>query len=268
MATKPPAGRKNVAVIAVLIVLLLLMTAALAFTLRRRSAYVRAFENIRFPRVLMSDLYPRLKPGDLVMFSASTRETGHSIFTQCFYTHAAIITRGRQGANSRMLFVSESCSRGYPHVHLTRGGHGTHHSAVASEIESTGHARVTPLMASVGSYAGRAFVSQLAAPLTEKQSARLDEFHDRPAKPYPGLVAGVLLDALGVRRDTAYCFDHIFDILADIHLLPQSSDLANVRGIRAATRFHELIGLPLADNVYAPVREIVYDVDTTDVSQN
>lgn len=239
-----PARAIAAAAAALLVVLLVVVAAAAAIGVSRAARYRARYEDVVYPRALVSGAYPAMKPGDLILFVASTHGFSNSMATCQFFSHAGVVTR----AGGR-LCLSEAVSSS----RILKG---------AAPLAATPHARLSPLLARLKHYAGVAYWAPLREPLAPAAEARLARLAAERA-PYPSarqLIAG----ALGVPTASRHCFQHVAWLLDEIGAAPAGAPPlaeAGFYGVAGAVAALPGGGRLKNGSAYAPPRALLYDID-------
>jgi hypothetical protein len=231
------------AVLAVVVVLVCLII-VLAVTLMivgyaRGMQYWNRFQNVKFPRRLMSDVYPTLKTGDIALFIASAHGFTNSMLSQEVFSHAGMVVEidGR-------LYLSES----------TQG------TMVAPGVKSKNGSDLVPLLTRLKNYSGQMFFMQLSEPLDENTARRLASAA-RVRHPYPKLLH-LIKGALFGDQSARHCFQHIGFLLDEANI---ASDAGSFSGHGYIGVCKSIIGLPgerlrVGRVRYDPPFEAVYDI--------
>ena len=233
-------------ILAVVIVLLFLIiiaiTILMAIGYKRGMAYWTRYQDIQFPKRMMSDVYPELKTGDILLFIASTHGFTNSMLSQEVFSHAGVVVE----ENGR-LYLSES----------TQGVN------IAPGIRSKNGSDIVPLLTRLSNYSGQIFVMPLESPLDEEICEKVRQVA-RVRRPYPGLsrlLAGVIF---GEDDKSRHCFQHVGRILSDAGITRENAPLSETGYIGVCNAVIALPKMTLRRGMkYLEPFQVVYDVPAT-----
>ncbi len=241
--------------IGLLIVLIMILIGIIAAGVRS-SRYWRNSAFRRFKRIKISDAYPHIKTGDIILFIASAHDYTNSIFTVLMFSHIGIVVE-KKGLNGRLsLYISES-TQGTEVMPDTND----------PEIEymSSAGSTMTPLLTRLKHYVGQMFLMSLSAPLDPGRKEKLVETAENSVGyPYPNALQGIA-GALKIRTSSRHCYEHVAFILDESDLSPLGSKgLYNEGFLGTAHAVANLHEKSLPDNYhYFPPKKILYDIDAT-----
>ena len=241
--------------IATLVVLTIVLIVSFVFVgLCRMTDYARKFDAVRGPRCKISDLYPVLKTGDLVLFVTTTHSLHNSALTQTFYSHAGVLLR-----EGELVYVTESTADAMLMPDPDRPGH---------DIRMNCGADLTPLLTRLKYYTGDYYVLRLTRdgqpaeldPAREETLKRLVEHLCREKYPYPSTTQGIL-GLLGRKTASRHCFQHVAHLLDAAGLTPLGRDapLEDAGFTGVCGEVSEIPGVPLPDGYrYDRPIQIIY----------
>ena len=243
-------------IIASIILLIFILTVSLMFTgFYRMSQYYARFKLVRMSRVKISDIYPKLKTGDLFYFTASTNSGTNSMLMQSFFSHVAMVIR-----EGDLVYLSETQAgvelQPTPHQRPSP-------DPVNNQYMKMGrHAYITPLLTKLKYYTGTFYVSQLMRPLEPDVEELIKQEAERlyvEKYPYPSLVQSFFSILFGLKSKSRHCFQHVAYLL-NLARLTQIEDSF----IDICEKIYTIQGEPLLDvNYYMPIYQVLYDLDCT-----
>lgn len=242
-------------VLAALIMLVLVLIVAFTFIgLYRMSEYYSMFCTMRAPRAKVSDIYPALKTGDVLLFVATCHAPSNSMLTQTFYSHTGVLLR-----EGDLLYISEASAGGElmpdprdpaeSNIHMHRG------------------ADLTPFLTRLKYYTGDCYVMRLSHPLDAGREEKLKSTAERlyaAHYPYP-TVFQILLGMAGRSTASRHCFQHSAHLIDEARLTPldRAAPLAESGFAAVCREVCDLPGRPLPDGYsYLPPVQLVYDIGT------
>jgi hypothetical protein len=238
--------------LAALAALIVVIAAAVpAVLLARILRHSEAHRVVRAPRACISDIYPHLRTGDVLLFASASHLPSNSAFTGTFHSHAGMLLRA-----GGQVYSTES--QAGTELMPAPGGREYHMPSGAAGV---------PLLPRLKYYTGAVYVMRLAPPLTPAQEARvLAAAHAAhcAAHPYP-TPAQLAAACLGFRPAARHCFQHVAHLLDAAGLThPESGGAFAERGLlRVCRDICALSGRPLpGGRAYGPPIELVYDLDT------
>jgi len=238
-----------------MVVVVAILLAFITFTLRQHARFYDKWAEVRFERALISEAYPRMKTGDLILFSAA----GHDcvmggLGINELFTHAAVIVNKEDPGGVVKPYISETMGDG---CYLLR------------EVEKrTGKGGFQmPLLARLKDYPGNLFYMELDRALDAATEGAIRRAADRSlGHPYPSKL-GLFLNFLGFRESAGrrghsrHCFSHVAAILNGVGLHPRGAPISGVGSdiARAIPRLFR-------DELENPARyrrpvSLLYDVD-------
>jgi hypothetical protein len=248
-------------VVAALVLLVLALTVAAVFVgLYRLTEYNALHRTVRAPRYRLSELYPALKTGDLVLFVAATHSPANSVLTQTFFSHAGVLLRAGE-----LVYIAEA-QPGLELMPATPAG--APNGRRGAECRMRRGADLTPMLTRLKFYTGLYYVLRLSRPLDAAREEALRREAERLCReryPYPS-VGQILRGLLGGESETRHCFQHVAHLLGVARLDPLGRPPLREAGFCEVCR--ELCGIagrPLPDGYYyEPPAQIVYDVGALD----
>ena len=237
-------------VFAAIVLLTIALTVALVFIgLYRMAEYNVMYRTVWTPRVRMSEIYPHLKTGDVILFAAATHSPANSMLTQTFHSHAGVLVR-----EGELVHLSESQTG----VEIMPGPDGT-------ALFMDNGAVLSPLLTRLKYYTGVYYVMRLSRGLdaareaaVKREAARLRRAH----YPYPSLLQ-ILRGMMGGRSASRHCFQHAARVLDAGGLTPTDRDapLEDAGFVGVCREICSLPGRPLPGGLhYEPPVQIVYDL--------
>lgn len=214
------------------------------------------------PRRRLSELYDRLRTGDLLLFASAT----NLCYAGTFFSHAAVVVRksdlaGRADPGAEdLVYVAESTAGApvTPRDPTARGSLGL--GATARAARGAG---LTPLLPRLRWYTGSVYVSRLDPPLDPAAAAALAAAAAERV-PYPGegaALAGLAREALGAPPSSGsrHCFAHVAHLLAAAGLRAGELRAAGFAGVcRAVCALPGARAAP-GEPAYAEPELVVYD---------
>jgi hypothetical protein len=201
------------------------------------------------PRVNISELYPFLGTGDILLFR-TFNPLSHRYLCRTVFEHAAVLVR-----EGELINTSEMEPAGIA-IMPDPDNPGTYIN-MASGINAV------PLLTRIKYFNGVTYAMRLSRALDPGRACAL-KAATRKVYAYPTLRCAVAEMALDARCGTRHCFQHIAHVLDAGGLTPlgrEGTPLANSGFIEVCRDICNLTGLPLPDGYYYehPV-EIVYDI--------
>lgn len=233
-------------------VVLVLVLVGAACAVARTMTYFRRNNTTDHGQVLLSEVLPSLKTGDLVFFVSYTHGFSNSLFTLDLYSHAAVVVEQADGS----LALSEATIDPTTPSSRKKG-------------EAVRTAQINPLLPRLKSYRGAIFLSQLERPLGPAARRRLEAAAGEEA-PYPSFwqMAGGLL-GLPTHRSARHCMQHVAWLLDSAGVAPAFDACSPNKprrplaasGLLGSSRVvTTLPGKPLTEGGrYAPIRALHLD---------
>jgi hypothetical protein len=231
----------------VLLAALLILATPLWFVVRimqyRTAHAVRAY-----PRVKVSDLYPHLKPGDVLLFKSATAL--QACITHEPFDHVAVVVRV-----GGVLCLSEA----QPGSAIMPGRSAAGAPTSTHQTLPSG-AAAAPLLTRLKYYNGSVYVMRLSRPLSpdseERLCAEAGRLHAaKHAYPTPAQFVAELVT--GQPTQARHCFRHAADLLAAAGLMPAAG-----RGLFQV--WHAICELPRrrlpGGYRYGAPAEVLYDI--------
>ena len=242
---------------ATILALLLLVIMAIPWALLlRQTEYYKNDWPLRYRRTFISDIYPELHTGDIVLFAPQV--TILSPFTMSMFTHASMVLRERSADGDRLNDA----------VSIVETSVGTPPGSVSPSFSIPTGVAITPFLAKIKYYPGPAFVIHLKQPLTEDQEERIIETaYGMLGDPYPSLGQAVVDIARG--RSTPHCYQLVATLLHSAGLdMPSGPSLSG--GYSALTICDAVRSLSNEKNYlisktgtvcrYNEITEMLYDI--------
>jgi len=197
-------------------------------------------------RAYVSEIYPHLKSGDILLFRGISA-LPHRYVMGTMFEHAAILLR-----EGEIVYISE----------IERGSSllMPDPDAPGAKIHMAMGVNATPLLTRVKYYNGIIYVMRLSRALDASRERSLKAAARRSCT-YPTLLHGAAELALGLKTGTRHCFQHVAHMLDTAGLTPADAQLADVGFLEVCRELCNLQGRPLLDGYYyEPPVEIVYDI--------
>jgi hypothetical protein len=238
----------------VIAVVVILVHAFACGVMARSSEFHLLHKGIRPPRLKITEAYPGLKTGDVVLFVAHVATPTNTAFSQTFYSHSGVVLAplGPAGWEAGRVYLSEA-----------QPGHGFMPDLARPgvDVRLQDGSVITPLLTRLKFYMGSAFLMRLARPLARRAAeAVLVEARAlyAAAHPYPSAVQAVY-STLGGSADARHCMQHTAHLL-DVAGL--TSAMAETGFLKTCREVCSLPGRALRDgNFYLPPVQLVYDAD-------
>ena len=247
----------RIAAIVVATIILLIVVLAVAFPyiiLVRIMEYNQMYITVRTPRAKISEIYPHLKTGDMLMFVSASHLPANSGLSQTFFSHAAMLMR-----EGDLIYTSEAQmgtelmpnpDRPDTDYHMKKG------------------AASAPMLTRVKFYTGNTYVMRLSRALDSARERLLKATADRlhsVGHAYPTARQALAAVVLGRRAPARHCFQHVAHILDEVGLTPlnRSTPLADSGFLQVCRDVCGLANCALPDGYcYEPPIELVYDIGT------
>ena len=254
--------KDTIAVIAaaILSLLLLIITVVPWTIILRQTEYYENDWPLRYDRVLISDLYPELRTGDIVLFAPQA--TILSPFTKSMFTHASLVLRERR---AREGILDDGLS---DIISIVETSLGTPPGVVAPEFSIPSGVAITPFLSKIKYYPGPAYIMRLREPLSAAQErAIIDKAYRMQGDPYPSLSQGFFDAVRG--RPTPHCYQLVATLLHVGGLETEAGpSLCEHSALSVCDTIRELSGgkkyLVSGDGAryrYAPLTEILYNIN-------
>ena len=215
--------------------------------------YRRTQPHLTAPRVNISELYPHLKTGDILLFRPFN-PLSHRYICGTIFDHAALLLReGDLVHTSEMepagIVLMPDPDRPGAKIHMAPG------------------INAAPLLTRIKYCNGVTYVMRISRPLDPDRERAL-KAAAREAYVYPTLPRGLAELVLGWRSGSRHCFQHIAHALDAAGLTPpgrpprwEGAPLADAGFLEVCRDICGLEGRPLPDGYYyEPPVEIIYDV--------
>ncbi len=235
--------------LAAIIAIILVLTVAVVFTgMYRLSRYNAMYKTVRARRAMVSDAYPGMKTGDIILFVATTHSPANSMLTQTFFSHAGVLMR-----EGELVYISEA----QPGLELMPDP-----ARPRAEIHMGRGAELTPLLIRLKYYTGVPYLVRLSSalppPVAEGLKRRAEALR-RERYPYPTL-AQIALGVLGWRTRSRHCFQHVAHLLDGAGLIPGGT-LGSAGFVDVCREVCSLPGRCLSFGLtYEPPVQLVYNL--------
>jgi hypothetical protein len=195
-------GSTIATVVAAILSLLLIIITVIPWTIiLRQTEYYKNDWPLRYDRALVSDIYPELRTGDIVLYAPQA--TILSPFTKSMFTHASLVLRERGEHSSDGLDDA---------ISIVETSLGTPPGVVAPEFSIPTGVAITPFLSKIKYYPGPAYIMRLRTPLSAAQeSAIIETAYRMQGDPYPSLSQG-MFDAI-CGRPTPHCYQLVATLL-------------------------------------------------------
>ena len=263
----------------VVLLLLIAIIAAPWFGILRYAELIHRDEHCWLDRKRLSDAYPALKTGDIVLFAP--RLSLIPVLIQTRFTHVGMVVRrpcaecsriSRQNPNyldpnhldnlglDNLDFDCIDCE-----ILLAEASGGAPTGRLAAGYHLPDGVALTPLLARLRSYPGEAYLMRLAAPLSAEAGAQIDAaacaLEGRPFAPPLQLLFGVLGD-----KKIAHCYNLVAELLTAAGLRTGAAPLNGLgaMSVPGAICRLGLESVPLFDAAGATIRyerpaKLLYD---------
>lgn len=213
--------------------LLIAIIAAPWFGILRYAELIHQDEHCWLGRKRLSDAYPALQTGDIVLFAPRLSLIPALIQTR--FTHVGVVVRrpcaectrfSRQMPNhlDDLDFECIDCE-----ILLAESSGGAPAGRLAADYYLPDGVTTTPLLARLRSYPGEAYLMRLAAPLSAEAGARIDAaacaLEGRPFAPPLQMLFGFLGD-----KKIAHCYNLVAELLTAAGLKPDNAAPLNRLG--------------------------------------
>lgn len=225
----------------------IIVATAPCIIVKRAILYNRAHQYPVGARAYMSEIYPHLKTGDILLFRGIS-PLPHRYVTGALFEHAAVLLR-----EGELIYISE-IEPGGARLMPDPDTPGT-------EIHMAPGVNSTPLLARVKYYNGIIYVMRLSRALDVGRERAL-KAAARGSCTYPSLLHGAAELALGLKTGTRHCFQHVAHVVDAAGLTPAGAQFADAGFLEVCREICSLGGgRPLSDGYYyEPPVEIVYDI--------
>lgn len=237
---------------ATILLLIVIAVAIPYFAFVRVMEYSYKYHNVRIPRMTISEAYPHLNTGDILMH-LSHLPSSSSLTHHAFFSHAAMLMR-----EGDLVYTTESQSGQGLMPNPNRPG---------TDYYMTKGAASAPLLTRLKFCTDTVYVMHLSHPLDPAREQRLkataDQLHrDRYA--YPTVRQALASAALGLKIPARHCFQHVAHLLDEVGLTPLNLDsglLAESGIFQVCREVCNLVGRALPDGYYyKPPVELIYDI--------
>jgi hypothetical protein len=246
-------GFARLAAVVVAAVVLLVVVIAVAFpylVLVRIMEHSRTYLAVRAPRAKVSEAYPHLKTGDILLFVSASHLPTNSGLCQTYFSHAAMLTR-----EGDLVYTSEA-----------QMGTELMPNPPGADYRMKKGAASAPMLTRVKHYPGSVYVMRLSRALDPPRERRLkaaaDQLH-ADGYAYPSASQAFFAAVLGRKVAARHCFQHIAHLLDEVGLTPldREAPLADSGFLRVCREVCGLASRALPDGYYyEPPVELVYDI--------
>lgn len=238
----------------VVLVIVFAVMATCALVVQSLGNYVK-YSAKTAPRAKVSEAYPHLKTGDLLLFASTVNHPFNTGFTQMFYCHCGVVLR-----EGPLIYISESQQAGDDTMPASQ--------RAGALYQTRDGASVNPMLTRLKYYNGCVYVLRLSRALDPAREEALKATADRlhaVGCAYP-TTAQMAREALRLGRSGGrHCFQHVSYLLDEHGLAPlgQGAPLAGAGPIQASRNICGIAGRALPDGYYYedPV-QLIYDIDT------
>jgi len=236
------------------ILLFIILTIFVAFVVRIMT-YYKKYHLERHEKTRLSDRLAELKSGDIILFIGHTHGLTNSLFTSDLFTHSGMVVR-----DGDQLFLSEATVDSQPDP------------STGEEEPMVQASQLSPLLPRLKQYPGMMFLMRLQNPLTEAQKETLLDRAD-VVTPYPTLFQMLkAICRLNTHTYSRHCMQHVAWLLDELRLTPKplartGDTMLEMGFFRTSRAVTTLSGKPLGydgENMYGPIRELLYDLDVCD----
>jgi hypothetical protein len=237
---------------ALIALVIIIMVATPYLILARIMEYNMIYLTMRAPRAMVSEIYPLLKTGDLLMFVSSSHLPANSGIVQIYYTHTAMLMR-----EGDLIYTTESQTGTEVMPNPDSPGTDYHMKKGAASA---------PFLTRVKFYTGTVYVMRLSRPLDPAREQCLKATADRlhsVGYPYPTMQQAFGAALLGRKVPARHCFQHVAHLLDEARLTPLGLDapLADSGIIQVCRDVCGLPGRALPDGYsYDPPIALMYDI--------
>jgi len=246
-----PARIAAVIIAAIILLIIIFLVALPYFLLIRIMEHNLIYSTLRTPQVKISEIYPHLKTGDLLMFVSPTGM--NSALSQTFFSHASMLLR--EGDLVYTTETSMTCNI------MPNPDH------PGTEYYMKKGAASAPMLTRVKFYNGMTFVMPLSRALNPECERIVKDTADQIHKTgyaYPTLRQGFASAMFGCKTATRHCFQHVAHLLDTAGLTPLNQDkpLAESGFLQVCQTVSNLANCALPDGYHyeRPVR-LLYDID-------
>lgn len=202
-----------------------------------------------FARARVSDIYSKLKTGDLIMFAGTARMPIISGICQTFFTHAAMVIR--QGD---LVYITEA--QYGESIMPNPDVPGSHYYMKPGTTFS-------PILTRLKFYSGQPYVMQLSKPLDLYREDLLKKMSTQLLKyPYPTNLELLYQALFNGKINSRHCFMHVAHLLDLINLSPiYYNKLTDYKSVQVCRDICNLSKKELPEGYYYedPI-ELLYDI--------
>lgn len=211
---------------------------------------------LRTPQVKISEIYPLLKTGDLLMFVSPT--CVNSALCQTFFSHASMLLR-----EGDLVYTTET---------QTKCEIMPNPDVPGTDYYMKKGAALAPMLTRVKFHSGMSFVMPLSHALDPEREQVLKNTADQLHKigyPYPTIKQGIASMVFGCKTSTRHCFQHVAHLLDVAGLTPLNQDkpLAELGFLQVCQIISNLANCALPNGYHygRPIR-LLYDIDTLSIA--
>ena len=254
-----PARIAAVIIAAIILLIIVLLVAFPFFLLIRIVEHNVMYGTLRTPQVKISEIYPLLKTGDLLMFVPQVCNLSNACLSHSFFSHASMLLR-----DGNLVYTTEA--------HPTGGELMPNPDVPGTDYYMKKGAASAPMLTRVKFYSGMTFVMPLSHTLDPEREQVLKNTADQLHKigyPYPTVKQGIASMVFGCKTSTRQCFQHVAHLLDVAGLTPLNQDtpLAELGFLQVCQIISNLANCPLPDGYHygRPIR-LLYDIDMLSVA--
>ncbi len=244
----------------VVLLIVIVMVAVPYILLVRIMEYNQMYATVRTPRAKISEIYPHIKSGDLLMFVSASHLPVNSGISQTFFSHAAMLLR-----EGDLVYTSEAQMGTEIMPNPNMAGTDYHMNKGAASA---------PMLTRIKFYTGNTYIMRISRaldPVRERNlKAAADHLHSI-GYAYPTTRQLLARIVLGRKPNARHCFQHVAHLLDEVGLTPliQDTPLAESGVYQVCQDVCGLANCPLPDGYYyEPPIEIIYDVGVLSFSDS
>lgn len=211
-------------------IVLLTISLVICFIYLHRQSCHEIFQT-KYPRVLLSEVYPLLKTGDIVLFNPAIDSSFISSVLNKKFAHSGVIIQIKED-----LFLAEKSIARKVSIDIPAG------------------ATLLPLLPVLKTYPGTFSIMPLKNPLSAKQNELIvNEAMSMIGATYPTTLDIVVKTFL--RMPSLHCFDYVAHLLRTGQLDIPVLDSYHICEF--------IINLPDQKDQYRPIYDVLYDIDVS-----
>jgi hypothetical protein len=156
--------------------------------------------SIWYDKINMTDLYPHLKTGDIILFTSAVHSPVNSMLSQTYFSHVGMIIKYCDS-----IYITES----------TAGGELMPYNGEILRMNNG--VDIIPILPRLKNYTGLYYIMRLSEKLKYESESELirkaeDLFFGR--FPYPKLKQ-IFMGMLGIKSKSHHCFQHVAYLMSD-----------------------------------------------------